>query len=74
MDLSDKGKFKSYYSFLLKYDNKDFTDAISSNALSLEQKDTIDYLSMTIGAGLRIHDALLLKYLIEGKTEKDFDK
>ena len=72
MDLSDKGKFKSYYSFLLKYDNKDFTDAIGSNALSSEQKDTIDYLSMTIGAGLRIHDALLLKYLIEGKTEKDF--
>lgn len=58
-------KRKSYYQYLLK--NKKETEILSE-----KEKESLIYLSKMVGAGLRIHEALLLKTLMEKKTEKDF--
>lgn len=55
----------SYYDFLLNMKEE-------HEVLSIEQKDTIKYLSMSIGSGLRIHEALLLRNLLMGNYEEDF--
>ena len=55
----------SYYDFLLNMKDE-------HEILSQEEKDTIKYLSMSIGSGLRIHEALLLKNLLMSNVEEDF--
>ena len=55
----------SYYDFLLNIKDE-------HEILSQEEKDTIKYLSMSIGSGLRIHEALLLKNLLMSNVEEDF--
>ena len=55
----------SYYEFLLNMKEE-------HEILSVEEKDTIKYLSLSIGSGLRIHEALLLKNLLIGNVEDDF--
>ena len=55
----------SYYDFLLNMKDE-------KEVLSQEEKDTIKYLSMSIGSGLRIHEALLLKNLLMSNVEEDF--
>lgn len=59
--------FNSYYDFLAKYED-------NIDPLNEDMIDTIRYLSKNIGNGQRIHEPLLLKYLIEGKTYDDFKK
>lgn len=65
LDLSSK--IPSYYEFLRKINDE-------KEILTEQEKDTIKYLSKNIGSGLRIHEALLLKTLLNGGSEKDFSK
>lgn len=56
---------KSYYQYLLK-------EHLEDSLLSSQLQESLIYLSRMVGPGLRIHEALLLKTLIDGKREKDF--
>ena len=60
-----KNSFGSYYEFLLNTRDE-------QEILSKEQRDTLKYLSNSIGGGLRIHEALLLKILLSGGREVEF--
>lgn len=55
----DLSGYDSYYEFLLKVGEIKYI-------LSEQERDTLKYLSSNIGNGMRIHEPLLLKYLIDG--------
>lgn len=59
---------QTYYDFLSKEEIGLF------EILSQEDRDEIKYLSNSFGNGLRIHEGLLLKTLIEGGNEEEFIK
>lgn len=59
---------QTYYDFLSKEEKGLF------DILSQEDRDEIKYLSNSFGNGLRIHEGLLLKTLIEGGNEEEFIK
>lgn len=59
---------QTYYDFLSKEEIGLF------DILSQEDRDEIKYLSNSFGNGLRIHEGLLLKTLIEGGNEEEFIK
>ena len=55
----DLSGYDSYYEFLLKVGEIKYI-------LSDKERDTLKYLSSNIGNGMRVHEPLLLKYLIDG--------
>lgn len=64
----DLGREKSYYQFLRKVEN----DYDKDNSLNQKEIETLNYLSLIIGNGMRNYEALLLQYLLNNKNEDDF--